>query len=65
MSRFQRNFNNAIINVDKLFNEVVYNFTSIQILNLFSLTNFLTNNLFLKKCRLIIKHEIIDVIIFK
>ena len=65
MSRFQRDFNNAIINVDKSFNEVVYDFTSFQISNLSFLSNFLTNVLSLRKRRLIIKHEIIDVIAFE
>ena len=64
MSRFQRDFNNAITNVDKFFNEIVYDFTSMQILNL-SFLQSMTNDLSLKKRRLIIKHEIIDVIVFE
>ena len=64
LSRFQRDFNNAIINIDKFLNEIVYDFTSIQILNL-SFLQFLTDDLSLKKRRLIIRHEIVDVIVFE
>ena len=64
LSRFQRDFNNAIISVDKFFNEIVYDFTSVQTLNLPFLQS-MTDDLSLKKRRLIIKHEIIDVIAFE
>ena len=64
LSRLQRDFNNAIINVDKFLNEIVYEFTSIQTLNL-SFLQSMTNDLSLKKRRLIIKYEIIDVIVFE
>ena len=64
LSRFQRDFNNAITNVDKSLNEIVYDFTSIQTLNL-SFLQSMTNDLSLKKRRLIIRHEIIDVIVFE
>ena len=64
LSRLQRDFNNAITNVDKSFNEIVYDFTSVQTLNLSSLQS-MTDDLSLKERRLIIKHEIIDVIVFE
>ena len=62
MSRLQRDFNNVTIVIDKSFNEISYNFTSIQFLNLFLQKIF---DLSLKNNRLIIRLKTFDVIVFE
>ena len=62
LSRLQRDFNNVTIVIDKSFNEISYNFTSIQFLNLFLQKIF---DLSLKNNRLIIRLKTFDVIVFE
>ena len=62
MSRLQRDFNNVTIIIDKSFNEIFYDFTSIQSLNFFLQKIF--TNLSLKNNRLITRSKTFDVIVF-
>ena len=62
MSRLQRNFNNVTIIIDKSLNEIFYDFTSIQSLNLFLQKIFI--NLSFKNNRLITRLKTFDVIVF-
>ena len=62
MSRLQRDFNNVTIVIDKSFNEIFYDFTSIQFLDLLLQKIF---DLSLKNNRLITRLKTFDVIVFE
>ena len=62
LSRIQRDFNN-FVNIDFSLNEIVYEFTSIQIMNLIK-SIVVINDFSLTNNRFIIKSKVVDVIIF-
>ena len=63
LSHVQRDFNNSI-SIDSFSNEIVYDFTSIQIIDLTKFINVDIFKLTLKKRRFIIRQNANDVIIF-
>ena len=63
MSQIQRSFNN-LISIDNFSNEIVYNFISIQIIDLIKFIDVDIFEFTLKKRRFIIRQNVNDVIIF-